>query len=171
MKNKLNDLALIYAEYEEYIVKNGLEDQSSMLSYLPEVIYSSNELENTNVFLFGYSSFTAQMRAGVSALLEKSKSVTAILVEGENERLYVNETTKVIRNLCKEKGVEIIEEERANSLNPNAKIIVENLYSPRVHAFSKNKAVADDIYVLEAKNPYEEIRGKLINERYDSKAL
>ncbi len=157
LKNKLLDLALIYAQYEEYIVSNGFEDQSSMLSYLPEVIYSSKEIENCNVFLFGYGSFTAQMRAGVSALLEKAKSVTAILVEGQNERLYVNETPNVIRALCKGKGIELIEEKRAENFNPHASIIAKNLYSPRVHAFSKNKAVADDICVLEAKNPYEEI--------------
>ena len=157
LKNKLLDIAEVYSKYEEYISQNGFEDQSSMLSYLPEVICSSSEIENSNVFLLGYSSFTAQMRAAVTALINKAKSVTAILVEGENNRIYVNETPKFIRTLCRENGVDFVEEKRPQSISGNAKIIVDNLFGSFAVKKEQDKTVATDLFLLDAKNPYEEI--------------
>lgn len=157
LKNKLTDIAQVYAEYEEYISNNGFEDQNSMLSYLPEIIRSSNEIENSNVFLLGYCSFTAQMRAVVVALLEKAKSVTAILVEGANNRVYVNETPKFIRTACRENGFELIEERRAQSLNGNSKIIADNIFSAFAPKKEQDRPLAENIFTLEAKNPYEEV--------------
>ena len=130
LKNKLEDIATVYGAYEEYICTNGFEDQSSMLSYLPEIIYSSNEIENSSVYLFGYSSFTAQMRAAVVALLEKAKNVTVILVEGDNKRLYVNETVEYFRQLCTQKSIGLVEEKREKSIKGHAKTIVDNLFNP-----------------------------------------
>ena len=157
LKNKLEDICTVYGAYEEYIYNNGFEDQSSMLSYLPQIIYSSDEIENSNVYLFGYSSFTAQMRAAVVALLEKAKSVTAILVEGDNKRLYVNETALYFRNLCKQKSVDLIEEKREKSITGRAKTIVDNLFNPLAVLLEKEKPRVLDVSVLEAKNPYDEI--------------
>ena len=44
LKNKLYDVALIYSEYEKYLLENGFDDQSSLLSYLPDIIRNSNQI-------------------------------------------------------------------------------------------------------------------------------
>ena len=36
-------MALVYQKYQEYVNDNGFEDQSSVLSYLPELIESNDE--------------------------------------------------------------------------------------------------------------------------------
>ena len=154
LKNKLTDIASVYGEYEEYIALNGFEDQSSMLSYLPEVFYADKDIENSNVFLVGFSGFTAQMRTAIDALIDKAKSVTAILVEGENEHLYVNETSEFIRDICGKKGVYLSESEICKELSTESKIIIEKLFTPIVDG---ERFKTDKFFVLEAKNPDQEV--------------
>ena len=43
LKNKLEDIYNIFAEYENYLEVNGLDDQNSILNYLPNVIENCKE--------------------------------------------------------------------------------------------------------------------------------
>ena len=104
LKNKLVDISTVYSAYEDFVMQNGFEDQSSMLSYLPQV-FESQDLANTDVYLLGFSSLTKQARLGIEVLLKKAKSVTAILVEGQNDFAYLNETSDLFRKTCQELGV------------------------------------------------------------------
>ncbi len=157
LKNKLVDIATVYSEYEKYVDENGYTDQSKALSYLPELIINSKEIENSDVFLLGYSGFTAQMRSAVSALIDKAKSVTAILVEGGNPHVYVNETANSIRELCAVKGVKVIENKISSDFNLEGKMVVEKLFSPN-NKLTNGKITTDKIKVLSAKNPSEEVK-------------
>ena len=170
LKNKLSDICAVYAEYESYVKDNGFEDQSSMLSYLPEVIYSNEEIKNADVFLVGYGSFTAQMRSAVSALIDCAKSVTAILVEGDNPHVYVNETARFIREECAKLSVPLLESFCPTEFCEEAKIISDNLFSPviklRRKTLSKTnneesgkltRFPTDKLHVYSALNPADEI--------------
>ncbi len=137
LKSKLQDVAEVYEKYEQFIKDNGYEDQSSILSYLPDLINSSDEISGANVYLVGFSGFTAQMRSVVCALSDKAKSLTAILCEGDNPLVFVNETADFIRRMAKEKQIPMLDKKRDGGYSNTAKVIVDNLFYP-----SKNKSTA-----------------------------
>ena len=163
LKNKLADIGAVYFEYEKYIEQNGFEDQSSLLSYLPEIIETDKDIASSDVYVVGYGGFTAQMRAAVTALIKKANSVTAILVEGENSHVYVNETAQFIREECRRLHMPVIETFDDGDFNGEAQIIADNLFSPTVKLRNKNvvntcgKYQTDKIYFYAAKNPADEI--------------
>lgn len=141
LKNKLTDVLEIYSGYEKFIKDNGFEDQSSFLDNLPTVIDTSDDLNGANVYLVGFSGFTAQMRTAVQALMEKVGNVTAVLCEGDNPLVFVNETANFIRVTAKEKGFAFIEERRDGDYCATGKIIVDNLFYP---AKRNNTPVSND---------------------------
>lgn len=156
LKNKLGDVATVYQEYEKFILENGYVDQSSALSFLPDVILNSTDIENSEVFLVGFSGFTAQMREIVISLLKKAKSVTAIFVEGDNSHVFVNETSNFFREICFKLNIKLIEKKIDTGFNLEGQFIVDNLFSEKAGKI-KEKFITDKIKLLSAKNPYEEI--------------
>lgn len=166
LKNKLSDIATVYSLYEKFITERGLDDQSSLLSYLPDVIYNSEIIKEANVYVVGYSGFTAQMRTAIEALMDNAKSFTAILTEGQNPHLFVNETADFIRRTCKAKNYPILVKNVNSDYCFEAEVIEKNLFSPTIEYFSDRKDKAnieackintDKIYVCAAKNPEQEI--------------
>ncbi len=152
LKNKLEDIYAVYAEYEKFLADNRIDDQSSILQNLREAIEADSEIENANVFVVGYSGWTAQAREGISALMDKTNSFTAILTEGDNAEAFVNETSEFIRALAKEKNLPLIQK-RINSDYTEAGLrIVNSLFTP---IFS-DKKYDDKIYAQLFKTPYAE---------------
>ncbi len=154
LKRKLEDVALVFSKYEQLIEEKGYDDQSSMLSYLPEIIENSEKVKNSNVFLVGFSGWTRQVREAVSSLLKTSKNVTAILVEGKNDSAYVNETSCDFRALCKEKDISLTETHLESDYSIEAKTVTNGLFDP---TFIEQKIQTEKVYKLSAKNPQHEI--------------
>jgi len=127
---KLKDIALIYSEYEKYIYENGFGDQSSILSMLPEIIENDPEMPNTDVFLLGYQSFTAQAKDIVRALLKTAKSVTAIFTDGDNKFLYLGETAFAFKRLCDECKITVEESFEKSDVTEEGKIILNGMFNP-----------------------------------------
>ena len=130
LKSKLEDVAVVFSAYENYIIENEIEDQSSALSRLPSVIEEIGDLDNTNVYLMGYSRFTIQNLTAIKSLIKKAKTVTAILPYGANGFAFVNETVKRLESLCFEMGkeVSIINENAPKSLESQR--IISHLFNP-----------------------------------------
>ena len=105
LSNKLSDIADVFSAYESYLTSNGLSDQSSALYYLPEIIDGDQEIAKADVFIVGFSGFTAQIKSAVNSLIRKSRSVTAILVGGKNSFAFVNETSEAFKKLCEKQRV------------------------------------------------------------------
>ena len=158
LKGKLLDVATVFEEYEKYLLANGLEDQSSMLSYLPQV-FESQDLANTDVYLLGFSSLTKQARLGIEVLLKKAKSVTAILVEGQNDFAYLNETSDLFRKTCQELGVAFEEKSFISQKGKENQVILNNLFNPLV---KKERLQTDKVYTISAKTLYEEMENVAI---------
>ncbi len=154
LKNKLADIGTIFSEYEKYLNDGGYDDQSSMLSFLPEVINQSEEIKNADVFLVGYGSFTAQMRSAVDALLINAKSVTAILVDGNNPNAYVGETAQYIKDACNKLNLNLMVNRVDGGMIEEAKAITKNLFYPatKIQQFNTQK-----ISALKAETPAEEV--------------
>lgn len=156
LKGKLDDVKKVFEEYENFIKDNGYDDQSSLLSYLPEIIRNDPEIKTADVYLVGYASFTAQAKAIVNALIDSAKSVTAIVCEGENEQVFVNETAAFIRNVCAAKRIPLSEKKVISKYTEEGRFIVDNAFLP--HANKKQVAIdGENVYFLEAKNPIAEI--------------
>ncbi|MBQ8426332.1 MAG: PD-(D/E)XK nuclease family protein [Clostridia bacterium] len=130
LKSKLEDVYAVYSEYESFIKQNGFEDQSSFLSYLPELLNNSQDVANANVYLVGFEGWTCQIRSAISVLLKKAKSVTAILTGGDNEWLYVNETAKSFESLCHGASVPVYTKKVDGGLTEEGKIIASRLFNP-----------------------------------------
>ena len=177
LKNKLEDVYSVYAEYENFLKQNGLEDQNSLLSYLPQVIDESAEIKDCDVYIVGFESFTAQIRSAILSLMKNARSVTAILLEGENNYAFVNETANFIRSASKEQGQVINEIKIESNYQDEAKIISSTLFNPNENLIkslkqknNNQKLPTDKLYFYPAKNPADEILRvgevirKLVNE-------
>ena len=150
LKNKLEDIAVVYDAYERYIFENGLEDQSSVLSYLPSIIQDDNQIKNSNVYLVGYGGFTAQAREIVKALLKTAKNVTAIFTEGNNGQAFVNETTDFFINACLELGIPFTKTTKESNYTAQGRFIVDNAFGPI-------KKSSDEKDIFKVKTPTEEV--------------
>ncbi len=130
LSDKLSDISAVYSAYETYLAENGLSDQGSALSLLPEIIERDEELDGAEVFIVGFSSFTMQIRKVVSALFSRAKSCTAILTGGDNRFAFVNETAAVFRNLCAEKNIGVTEKFVKSDYSFGGETIKEGLFNP-----------------------------------------
>ena len=154
LKNKLADIGLVYSLYQEYLYQNQLEDQSSMLSYLPSLVENSQEIADADVYLVGYTSITSQARTVMKSLLSKAKSVTAILVEGQNDFAYVNETCEIFKKICQEEKISLIEESIPSIALPESNLILKNIFNP---LNKTQKFQTERVYASAYKNTYEEV--------------
>ncbi len=166
LKNKLEDVGLVYAEYENFISERGINDQSKILSYLPEVLESDKDLSESNVYLLGYTSFTGQIRDIIRVLIRKARSVTAILTGGDNRFLFLNETIDSIKDLAKDVGAVIEEKFIETAHTKECKKIVDDIFKPIVKDKIESEAVhyftAEDVY-SEIQTIAESIKAKVIN--------
>ncbi len=168
LKNKLADIYAVYAGYEDFIAQNKLDDQSSMLNYLPELIQGDAELGCADVYIVGFNGWTSQIRSAISALINKAKSVTAILTEGENEMVFVNETANAFRELVKAQGKALVEQRLVSEWTKEGKLIADSLFNP----ISKKtqKTITDKIFTFQAENRSREVErvGKIIRQKVSS---
>ena len=154
LKNKLQDITNVYREYQAFIENSGLDDQSSLFNYLQDIIENDSEIENASVYLVGFNGWTSQIRSGVSALLKRAKSVTAILTEGNNPSVYVNETANAFIQLAKDLGKKVEKSFVQSPWVDEGKIIAQNLFNPT--ASTQEKIDTDKVFTLTAPNSFEE---------------
>ncbi|MBQ9756527.1 MAG: hypothetical protein IJV99_02905, partial [Clostridia bacterium] len=153
LKSKLKDVTEVYKGYENFIKENGFDDQSSMLNYLPEIIENDQDIKGADVYIVGFNGWTSQLRAGIVALLRNARSVTAILVSGANEMVYVGETEQAFISACQTAGVPFIKQNASPSLEIEGKIISENLFNPTGF---KGKYNTEKVFISTAENKYDE---------------
>ena len=153
LKNKLCDLKDVFIGYEEFL-NTGYTDQSDMLSNIPEILDGFN-LSDTDVYLVGFDSWTAQARAIVEKLILKSKSVTAVLVGGENPGVYTNETLETFLSICESNKISVSFGKGIVIDNKETSAILDGLYSEK--SFASIKVNTDKIHLCEAKSIKEEV--------------
>ena len=127
LKSKLTDLSFLLKSYREKLAERNLLDESDYLSLLPEKI-SSSDLSDTNVFFFGFSSFTKQAQQGIWAALFKAKSVTGIFTAG-CEEFFTNESAKIFHKICVEAGREVETIAGCDDRNEEALHLARGLFS------------------------------------------
>ena len=101
LKKKVSDLAVIYEGYTQFLQNGGLIDESKYLSLLPAKIRKEGVLKGVNVFFLGYTSFTAQAREAIRAVLETASNVIGIFCSDEAE-IYANRAAQSFSCVCAE---------------------------------------------------------------------
>ncbi|MBQ9714423.1 MAG: PD-(D/E)XK nuclease family protein [Clostridia bacterium] len=128
LRRKLEDLALIYEGYADFLRENAFLDESKYLSLLPKRIREEGLLKGYNVFFLGYGSLTAQARETVRAALETADNVIGIFCAGEEE-LYANKGAESFERVCREYGKTEIRN-CGIPLDGDAEILRKGLFNP-----------------------------------------
>ncbi|MBQ9485302.1 MAG: PD-(D/E)XK nuclease family protein [Clostridia bacterium] len=149
---KLYDVAEVFAAYENYLEEYGLSDQSSALSWLPEIIENDADIVGADVYIAGFGGFTVQIRKVIAALIEKAASVTAVLTGGENGFAFVNETAAIFKKVCAECGAVCETKFVASDYSVGGAIIKDGLFNPLYKPTGKKPQV----YFLAAAGAFSE---------------
>ncbi len=145
LKKKVADLAAIYEGYAAFLRKGGFVDESRYLSLLPEKIRKEGVLKGVNVFFLGYSSFTAQARETIRAVLETAADVIGIFCCGKEE-IYANRAAEGFASVCREYG-KLQVRDVGTPLGGEAEILRKGLFNPiRTGA----KVETDKLFLFEA---------------------
>ena len=153
LKTKLTDIGIVYSAYENYLKEKGVEDQSSFISLLPNLIESLDEVKDANIFVVGFSGLTSQNLSAIKAFIKRAKSFTAILPYGENKLAFVNETLERVKSVCDELNVKVNLITEKTPYNFEGEIISSSLFNP-LKKQEDNKT--DKIHLLPAKSLDEE---------------
>lgn len=153
LKDKIDDLALIYREYSLFLSENGYLDESKYLALLPERIKNDAELKESNVFFLCYTSFTAQAMKSVRAAVENAKNVIGIFCSGKEE-LYTNKARDTFRRVCAEYG-EVKTFDLGKPIGAEAEILRKGLYDP--DCLKGEGTPTDKIELYEASDLWDEI--------------
>jgi ATP-dependent helicase/nuclease subunit B len=87
-KEKLKDLSLIYASYTARLKASGIKDPMTMLG---EKLKESGYVSGKDIFIDGFSYFTAQEYRVLEIMLQEARSVTVVLLGEENSKTDVFE--------------------------------------------------------------------------------
>ncbi len=152
LKGKLEDLALIFQEYESFLKENGFIDESKYLSLLPDCLRKTRDIGKTNVIFLGYTAFTAQAAETIRAAAECAADVVGIFC-ADKEAFYTSSAADRFLNVCGEFGkVEI--KEWYVPLGGEAEKLRVSLFDPE--KLTGQKMNTDKIAVFEGADRTEE---------------
>ena len=128
LRRKVVDLAAIYEGYTAFLREGGFVDESRYLSLLPEKIRRGGKLKGVNVFFLGYTSFTAQAREVIRAVIETAENVIGVFCDGDEE-LYANRAAEAFAGVCREYG-KLQVRDLGTPLDGEAEILRKGLFNP-----------------------------------------
>ena len=105
--DKLRDLSLLYAAYEARLLRPGL-DARDRITKLCDSLEASGYAEGKDIYIDGFTYFTAQERRCLSILLRQAHSLTVTLLGEPNSREEIFEaslrTLERLRRLAEREG-------------------------------------------------------------------
>ncbi|MBR2622818.1 MAG: PD-(D/E)XK nuclease family protein [Clostridia bacterium] len=141
LKKKIADLALIYKSYTDFLREAGFVDESKYLALLPEKIRREGILRGVNVIFLGYTSFTAQARETIRAVVETAENVLGIFCCGEEE-LYANRAAESFAAVCREFG-KLQVRAMGTPLAGDAETLRKGLFNPiKASAYQKTEKIS-----------------------------
>ncbi len=106
-RDKLRDLSLLYAAYEARLLRPGLDARDRMTK-LCDSLEASGYALNKDIYIDGFTYFTAQERRCLSILLRQAHSLTVTLLGEPNSREEIFEaslrTLERLRRLAEREG-------------------------------------------------------------------
>lgn len=155
LSDKLYDLALILEAFDA-VVANGHADPTDRLTLLAEQIGQSSIGEKNEIFIDGFTDFTAQERRIIEALLLKGAAVTVCLgcddLGGGSEIFELSRmTARGLLAFAKENGIPHEVKEFAQTKNGNASL---GFFADNMFSYSSKKFEGDTscVYIKTAPN-------------------
>ncbi len=151
LADKLQDIALVYREYLEFL-SGGYLDESSILALLPQAL-RERSLQDTHVVFAGFSSFTRQAAEGIFAALSCAKSVTGMFIGGK-EDFYTNEAANLFEKYCLSAGAKTEKEFFPSDRIAEAETLRKGLFNP---VLPQTPQKTDRVHLFEAADGDDEI--------------
>lgn len=166
LKEKLEDIKIIYKTYENYM-QNKFIDEEDILTKLYSKLPESKMFDNSIVYIDEFSGFTKQEYNIVTEILKKAKQVNITIctdglednTEKENDIFYFNKIFKKLltncaQNVDKKQEKSIFLEKKHRFKNQELKHLEENIYSKKIVKYKSNN---ENIKIFLANNPYTEL--------------
>ena len=161
LKNKLNDIILIYEKFEKKI-ENKYIDETDLLTILAENIDKTDLINNSIIYIDEFAGFTEQEYLCIKKIIKLANKVTITMcvdnldfyTDPSSDIFYPNKVTlKKIINLSDNKYEEINLNELYRFKNEELKYIEKYLYNTEIKKCNSSNNI--DLYL--AKNYFTEI--------------
>lgn len=164
LKSKLNDIILLYENFEESI-KNKYIDETDLLSILAENIDKISLLKDAQIYIDEFAGFTEQEYLIIKKLINLSEEIVItscidnldFSTDPNIDIFYQNKITlkKIINLLEDDKKIEFINLDKLYRFkNEELSVIENNLYNKNIKRYENN---LNNINLFLAKNEYTEI--------------
>ena len=157
LKDKVSDLAEIYAEYKRFLTENGYVDESGYLALLPEYLKSTGELSGADVYFLCYGSFTAQAAKTLKAAFAAADNVTGIFCYGK-EDIYTGSSLRSFLRAAEEiSGSSVQKINLGTPLGGAAEVLRKGLFDPSAFSGAKKPYLTDAVRIFEAEDKNDEM--------------
>ncbi len=131
---KMEDLCLIFSEYEKYLSENGKKDRAGHLNDLPDILRGDADLGDKDVVFFGYREFSKTGERILRAAMESAGNVYGIFCGG-GEKFYSNVACDLFDEAARESGEEYIvsdlgDEESVGTISLQADHLRKIIFNP-----------------------------------------
>lgn len=155
LKIKMQDIALIFDEYQKYI-ENKYLDQSDMLHVLETSVPNSEFIKNAEFFYLGFESITAEAISVFKQIIKSCKHFSvgaSYMAASANSHIADNEIFNKFKQIADTFGYDYIPKKVKSVYSKDFEHIKNNLYSypPQVRAGS------DSVQILNASNTMQEV--------------
>lgn len=161
LKSKLSDLAMIYQAYEG-MVKNSYDDSANDLEKLYEILCNHRFFEGYNVYVDGFSSYTACEHKILSRMFSQAENCFVTIPSAGESRggihlSSVNDTARRLRYSAGEKAVLTTLDTPYRAKTPEARRILNSLWDFSLDT-KKLEPIDNSGYVslTECPDPYSE---------------
>lgn len=155
LKGKLDDIKLIYNEYENYLSK-GYIDEPHRLTLLKERIKTSDLIKTSSIFIGMFDDFTYLQTQVIKELILNAKNVVIALSANSfqsNSDIYINENLQKIISICKQNNFDYNIENLNTDETQEIKQIQNNLFA----ITKKQKINTENIKLINFDNINDEI--------------
>ena len=166
LKTKLEDMALIYEEFEKQIEDKYIEE-TDLLTILARNLRKTELVKDSIIYIDEFAGFTAQEYEVLKEIIEQAKQVSITICidklepnkNPDTDIYYSNKITlSKILNLAEENGLKLEKpinlENQYRFKTKELKHLSENIYSIKSTKYEKN---VENIKLFLAKNQYTEI--------------
>ena len=180
LKTKLEDIRLIYQNYEDQIAQNYIEE-TDLLDFLAKNIENLKWIKNSIIYIDEFSGYTAQEYEVIKQFIKHAKQVNITMcidnlemeTNPDKDIFYSNkQTLKKIIRIIDENHLKLEEpiklEKQYRLKNEELQMLSQNIYSVKSTKYAKN---VENLHLFLAKNRYSEIENvaktiyKLIREK------
>lgn len=154
-QEKLLDLALLYGAYEAKLHRPGFDGRDKM-SKLVDMLESSGFAKDKDVFLDGFTYFTAQELMAIGVMLQQGRSVTVTLLgdlSGETIFEATVRTKASLERLAQKAGVACVSE----VLEMDSESPLQHLQNNVFGANAPWETAQEQIVLWEAPTAYDEV--------------